>query len=890
MVIAANGSGTTIKDRVLDPTFVNDATAAPAQTIAAGCGKTCELWAKAGTINVPGLGSVPIWGYATSAGGLPTLPGPTIIVNAGDSVTITVHNGLASDLGFEARSVPTADRTAQFASAAAGADGTYKFTAKQVGTSVYGASAKSPMGNRQFAMGLSGVLIVRPAECALGVPQVYLGCTYGNPSNPANRGSQGWDVGTDTFNGEALVAMNEIDPLFAANPLTYDITNYHPTAHLINGRVFPETEVIDAFVGDKVLIRYANLGLADHSMGLVGTHQRVIGRDATALPHGSDDVTVPLNVGQTADVMVRIPLDARGGFRYALADQVRQPGAKSANGALTFLTVWGQKADASRPTSELSITPPLDDTSGAIPLAFTGTIPVVTPAVDHYRVSIDDPGVNAASILLTTPSISDAVSVAALAPLVNGGHILWVELSTDGGFTWGDPSGVAFTLDRAGPAVQPVTADPVYVNGDLDVAISATADSTLTGTGTVVQGTANIDGCPGTGQPTGIVLDSNGPAPIVDLTGVIPAATVGALSEGEHTIKVAAKDNRGKWSNTGDGVTPLCGSATIVVDLQAPEVSGGTVTPNDNDGTMAFPTVDTYLDVVRITATIDDPGAKPAGIAEVEGFLDDGVLQTPLTIADYGTGFQFTPVDGTLDSAHELVYADIPLAAIGGLALGDHKIWIHGRDLAGNWGDLTDNPAASATLTVINGAPRVTELFYDATTQEVLISGASNGVGATIVGFEYNVGPAPLAPNAAGATYVAATAPLGTTASVVLTSINLSNNDNLWVRVKDSTGKYSPVVSGLSVVSGLARSNNRRQATFVVLPALGAIVDGVEWSVGPNPAAAGSGNAVDFTILNSGRYLIERSNGQAFGASGTKLWVRVTNTFGNWSPAVSVTL
>jgi hypothetical protein len=301
---------------------------------------------------------------------------------------------------------------------------------------------------------------------------------------------------------------------------------------------------------------------------------------------------------------------------------------------------------------------------------------------------------------------------------------------------------------------------------------------------------------------------------------------------------------------------------------------------------MAFPTVDTYLDVVRITATIDDPGAEAAGIAEVEGFLDDGVLQTPLTIADYGTGFHFTPVDGNFDSAHELVYADIPLAAIGGLTPGPHAIWIHGRDLAGNWGDLTGAPAASATLTVINGAPRVTELYYDAATHEAAISGASNGAGVTIVGFEYSVGPTEPAPGAG--TYVAAATPLAQ-ANTVVSSITLTNNDNLWVRVKDSTGKWSPVASGLSVVSGLTQQN-RRQATFTVLPALGATVDGVEWSVGPNPAAAGSGNAIDFTILNTGRYRIELNNPQRFGPTGTTLWVRVSNSFGNWSPAVSVTL
>ncbi len=39
---------------------------------------TCDLWAKPGTLALPGT-SVTAWGYATSAGGSPVFPGPTIV-------------------------------------------------------------------------------------------------------------------------------------------------------------------------------------------------------------------------------------------------------------------------------------------------------------------------------------------------------------------------------------------------------------------------------------------------------------------------------------------------------------------------------------------------------------------------------------------------------------------------------------------------------------------------------------------------------------------------------------------------------------------------------------------------------------------------------------------
>ncbi len=89
------------------------------------------------------------------------------------------------------------------------------------------------------------------------------------------------------FDDEASLATNDLDLNLstAADPLAFDMTDFHPTYHLINGKAFPDTEVIDTQPGHRVLIRYANLGLADHSMGLSGTRQVVVGRDSNASLH-----------------------------------------------------------------------------------------------------------------------------------------------------------------------------------------------------------------------------------------------------------------------------------------------------------------------------------------------------------------------------------------------------------------------------------------------------------------------------------------------------------------------------------------------------------------------------------------------------------------------------
>jgi FtsP/CotA-like multicopper oxidase with cupredoxin domain len=500
MVMAADGA--TISQRLGASMVVSPVNEAPTQSITADCTATCELWAKPGTINLAGIGVVPFWGFATSAAGEPTLPGPTIVVNSGDMVRITVHNQLpaiAGALGPEALGIPVGDRIGAFPSIANGGVGNLDFEANLVGTSLYGAGPNTPAGNRQWAMGLSGVLVVRPAECAVGVDT--LGCAYGDPAfvpvspdGPRNAGSAlGYDVATDSFNGEALVVLNDIDPAFSANPMGYDITQFRPTAHLINGRLAPDTEVIDAQAGQNVLVRYANVGLSDHSMGLTGSHQRTIGRDAKALPYGSDDVTVPLNVAQTADVMVTVPLDAMASYRYLLSDQMRIPGAAEGNAAMTFIAVWGAQANPGLPTGDIwglaaagcnPQTTVCTDVTGSADLTFAGVInlPSGAAAANVARFSVDNPGAD----LNSTPGFPGAAVISGnafqgvlpaseLATLVNGNHVLWVQLSNDGGLTWGDPTGIAFTIDRAGPVVTPVTVEPAFTNGTEPIEVSATA-------------------------------------------------------------------------------------------------------------------------------------------------------------------------------------------------------------------------------------------------------------------------------------------------------------------------------------------------------------------------------------------------------------------------------
>ena len=127
---------------------------------------TCDLWAKAGTTAL-GLGlSVPIWGFSSTEVDYPTAPGPGLVVNQGDTVSVTLHNQIAGQqvsLTFPGQ--PTTAFAAGSLSAAAQEIGisstdpakTYTFTASRAGTFIYEAGHTSN-GTRQVAMGLAGAL------------------------------------------------------------------------------------------------------------------------------------------------------------------------------------------------------------------------------------------------------------------------------------------------------------------------------------------------------------------------------------------------------------------------------------------------------------------------------------------------------------------------------------------------------------------------------------------------------------------------------------------------------------------------------------------------------------------------------------------------------------
>lgn len=266
--------------------------AASASSLAAPV--TIDLCAVTGTATLTGSVTVPIWGFVTKGSaadcsdvqGTAALPGPQLVANEGDVVTINVTNALPGSrtLTFE---IPGINFDPGSADAASGATVTRGFTASAPGTYLYSGTGDA---GRQSAMGLYGALIVRSATA-----------------------NQAYDAASTAYDQESVLIMSQVDPSFNAAPDTFDMRQYLASYWLVNGKAYPDTSVITATPGQRLLLRYLNAGYDNQAMMLLGMHSQVLARDAYLLnnPLSAGSETIP--AGGTEDVILTIPTSAPPG-------------------------------------------------------------------------------------------------------------------------------------------------------------------------------------------------------------------------------------------------------------------------------------------------------------------------------------------------------------------------------------------------------------------------------------------------------------------------------------------------------------------------------------------------------------------------------------------------
>ena len=167
--------------------------AAPGITGTGGTDRNFDLTAAPGYITEPDGASIYSWGYGCNTapstsefvpagvtGGFCTagsmqLPGPTLVVNQGDTVTVTLHNNLPAAAGntsiifpgFTMQAYASGNGVAGLLTQEAARNGTvtYTFIADTAGTHSYYSGTQ---GDLQVEMGLYGALIVLPSSSAAG--------------------------------------------------------------------------------------------------------------------------------------------------------------------------------------------------------------------------------------------------------------------------------------------------------------------------------------------------------------------------------------------------------------------------------------------------------------------------------------------------------------------------------------------------------------------------------------------------------------------------------------------------------------------------------------------------------------------------------------------------
>jgi FtsP/CotA-like multicopper oxidase with cupredoxin domain len=308
-------------------------------------GPTFNLTAQTAFLNQPDGNQVYSWGYGCN--GSPTgyapaaitnascttmqVPGPTLIVTEGQTVTVNLQNGLPTAAGntsilFPGFNVTTTGGVQGLLTHEAAPAGTvtYTFVATSPGTHAYYSGTQ---GDLQVEMGLYGAVIVLPANvptaCTTGLAAANLlvKASWGEPDFRLSQAA--YDHPKSCYDREYLFQWAEIDPRIhnaalaqvtaktgcvvtdPACHLDVPTEPYHPAYFLINGRSMPD--LMDAnfaaeyphqpyngnphmHPGELTLIRAIGQGRWQHPFHEHANHVRILARDGNLIlaPDGSN--------------------------------------------------------------------------------------------------------------------------------------------------------------------------------------------------------------------------------------------------------------------------------------------------------------------------------------------------------------------------------------------------------------------------------------------------------------------------------------------------------------------------------------------------------------------------------------------------------------------------
>jgi FtsP/CotA-like multicopper oxidase with cupredoxin domain len=298
-------------------------------------GPTFNLTAQTAFLSQPDGSSIYSWGYGCNGsptGYAPTaitetfcstmqVPGPTLIVTEGQTVTVNLKNGLPGSAGntsilFPGFQVSTTGGVVGLLTqeAAPGASVTYSFTAGSPGTRAYYSGTQSDL---QVEMGLYGAVIVLPktipGNCTSGLAAANLAVEAIRGEQDFRLAPAAYDHAKSCYDREYLFQFSEIDPNIhnqalaqvAANVTALQVPTepYHPAYFLINGRSMPDD--MDGnyapmyphqpyngnphmHPGEQVLLRIVGQGHWQHPFHEHANHVRILGRDGNLILSQTD--------------------------------------------------------------------------------------------------------------------------------------------------------------------------------------------------------------------------------------------------------------------------------------------------------------------------------------------------------------------------------------------------------------------------------------------------------------------------------------------------------------------------------------------------------------------------------------------------------------------------
>lgn len=198
--------------------------------------------------------------YATAWTYNGMVPGPLIHVTNGDKVRIIVKNNLpeSTTIHWHGIEVPNEmdgipDETQK--PIKPGETFTYEFIAIPAGTFWYHSHFDS---DKQISVGLSGAFIIDPQEGLNPKPDI-----------------------------DKVLMLNEWRILDGQTYAAMPATNMDGNIFTINGKAYPDTEILNVKVGQKVRLRFIGSGQMIHPMHLHGFAFKIVSTDGNPVPEAA---------------------------------------------------------------------------------------------------------------------------------------------------------------------------------------------------------------------------------------------------------------------------------------------------------------------------------------------------------------------------------------------------------------------------------------------------------------------------------------------------------------------------------------------------------------------------------------------------------------------------